>query len=150
MKGRLPGLGNVVPFKGDMSQRPIPPALDFMSDEGRRVWEDLAPHLVKKDRLQPDYELMFSVYCEAAADFIRLTGEIAAYGSWFSTETRNGRQEKKRATWGQRNDAIATMARFSALFGLSPVDEKRIGLAGQGDLFADMMRQLKGGGDASA
>ena len=81
MKGAKPSLDNVLPFKGD-TKRPVPPAPDFMSDEGRRVWEELAPHLVQKDRLDPVYEINFASYCEAAADFIRLTGEIAAYGSW--------------------------------------------------------------------
>lgn len=150
MKGRLPGLGNVVPFKGDTVERPIPPAPDFMSEDGRRVWDDLAPYLVKLDRLKPQFELTFAAYCEAAGDFVRFTGEIAAFGSWFETQTRNGKQEKKRATWGQRNDAIATMRQFSALFGLTPVDEKRIGLVGQGDLFEDLMRELKGERPASA
>lgn len=151
MKGRKPELGNVIPFKGETGlERPVPPAPDFMSDEGRRVWDDLAPHLVKLDRLKPIYELQFAAYCEAAGDFIRFTGEIAAFGSYFETITRNGRQEKKRATWGQRNDALATMTRLSALFGLSPVDERRLSVSGQGDLFADMMRELKGGGAIGA
>ena len=144
MKGAKPTLDNVLPFKGE-TRRPVPPAPDFMSDEGRRVWDELAAPLVAKDRLDPIYELNFASYCEAAADFIRLTGEIAAYGSWFTAETRNGKQEKQRATWKQRNDAVATMMRWSAVFGLTPVDEKRIGLAGQGDLFADLMAQLNGG-----
>ena len=144
MKGAKPSLDNVLPFKGD-TKRPVPPAPDFMSDEGRRVWEELAPHLVQKDRLDPVYEINFASYCEAAADFIRLTGEIAAYGSWFTTKTRAGTQEKHRATWKQRMDTIAIMMRWSAVFGLTPVDEKRIGLVGQGDLFGEMMRQLNGG-----
>ena len=143
MKGAKPELGNVLPFKGD-TKRPVPPAPDFMSDEGRRVWDELAPHLIAKDRLDPVYEINFASYCEAAADFIRFTGEIAAYGSWFETQTRNGAQHKHRASWKQRNDAVATMMRWSAVFGLTPVDEKRIGLAGQGDLFAYLVKEING------
>ncbi|WP_342298207.1 P27 family phage terminase small subunit [Cereibacter sphaeroides] len=37
-------------------------------------------------------------------------------------ETRNGRQQKKRAVWGQRQDAIAVMNQLAARFGLTPVD----------------------------
>jgi phage terminase small subunit len=144
MKGAKPELGNVLPYKGD-TKRPVPPAPDFMSEEGRRVWTELAPALVAKDRLDPIYEINFASYCEAAADFIRFTGELAAFGSYFETQTRNGKQEKHRAPWKQRQEAVATMMRWSAVFGLTPVDEKRVGLAGQGDLFEDLMKQLNGG-----
>ena len=145
MQGRKPELGNVIPMKAEFAlERPVPPAPEFMSDEGRRVWDDLAPHLVKLDRLKPIYELQFAAYCESAADFIRFTGEIAAFGSWFVTETRNGKQEKKRATWGQRNDALSNMQRLATVFGLTPVDERRLDSGGQGDLFADLMAELKG------
>jgi P27 family predicted phage terminase small subunit len=145
MQGRKPELGNVIPMKAEFDVlRPVPPAPDFMSDEGRKVWDDLTPYLIKLDRLKPEFELQFAAYCEAAGDFIRFTGEIAAFGSFFITETRNGKQEKKRATWGQRKDAMEIMLRLSALFGLTPVDERRLAVSGQGDLFERMMRELKG------
>lgn len=143
MKGAKPKLDNVIPMKGD-AMRQTPDAPDFMSDEGRAVWDRLAPIMVRKERLEPHFEDMFAVYCEAAADFIRFTGEVAAFGSWYEVETRNGMQQKKRAVWGLRQDAMATMQRLSAVFGLSPVDEKRFSISGQGDLLAELEKTLNG------
>lgn len=148
MKGAKPKVDNVVPMKGD-ALRHVPDAPDFMSDEGRAVWARLAAMLVAKDRLQPHFADMFAAYCEAVADFIRFTGDIAMMGSYFTTKTRNGDQEKKRAAWGQRQDALATMRQLSAVFGMSPVDEARISAGGQGDLFADILDQISGRNHAS-
>ncbi|WP_235842739.1 P27 family phage terminase small subunit [Cereibacter sphaeroides] len=59
-------------------------------------------------------------------------------------ETRNGRQPKKRAVWGQRQDAIAVMNQLAARFGLTPVDEARVRVTGQGDLFDEILKTLNG------
>lgn len=99
MKGSKPKVDNVIPMKGD-GQRPVPDAPEFMSTEGREVWGRLAPVMMVKNRLEPHYEDLFAAYCEAVADFIRHTGDLAMMGSYYQTKTRNGVQEKKRAPWG--------------------------------------------------
>ncbi|WYK06403.1 P27 family phage terminase small subunit [Cereibacter sphaeroides f. sp. denitrificans] len=143
MRGQKPKVSNVIPMKGDLSA-PVPEAPGWMSAEGREVWDRLAPVLVAKKRLEPAFEDPFAVYCEAVADVIRFTGDIAAFGSWYEVETRNGRQQKKRAVWGQRQDAIAVMNQLAARFGLTPVDEARVRVTGQGDLFDEILKTLDG------
>ena len=143
MKGAKPALDNVLPMKGDI-RKSVPDAPDFMSSEGRDVWERLASIQVSKERLEPQHADMFAAYCEAVADFIRFTGDLAMMGTYFSVKTRNGDQEKKRAAWTQRQDAIATMRQLSSVFGMSPVDEARFSSGGQGDLFDQIMNQLNG------
>ncbi|KIC19629.1 MULTISPECIES: P27 family phage terminase small subunit [unclassified Leisingera] len=147
MKGAKPSLDNVIPMKGDAPFH-VPDAPDFMSSEGREVWERLAPVVAQKGRLEPHHVDLFAAYCEACADFIRFTGDIAMMGSYFETTGRHGKQEKRRVVWSQRNDALATMQRISSLFGMSPVDEKRLGAGGQGDLLADLERMLSGNASA--
>jgi P27 family predicted phage terminase small subunit len=145
MKGRKPDpIGNVIPMRGDTA-RPVPAAPEFMSEQARAVWRELAPDLVQKDRLQPAYTYQFSAYCESVSNFLQATAVIAVDGFWFETKTRNGLQQKKTAAWGAQQEAMNAMRRDSALFGLSPVDEARLKGGGQGDLFADMMEQLKNG-----
>ena len=147
MKGAKPDLRNVIPMKGDVAMRPVPDAPDFMSDTARKVWDELAGGLVGKGRLEPQFIYQFAAYCEAVAAFIETTGCIAMEGRYYETQTRNGLQQKKTASWGQQQEAISTMGRLSALFGMSPVDEARLKVTGQGDLFKDLMDQLKHGPD---
>lgn len=143
MKGSKPKVAEVIPMKGAM-QRPVPHAPDFMTSEGREVWGRLAPVMMSKNRLEPHYEDLFAAYCEAVADFIRHTGDLAAVGSYYQAKTRNGIQEKKRAPWGQRQDAMATMQRIGALFGMSPVDEQRISNGAQGSFLDELEKALSG------
>lgn len=149
MKGKKPQLDNVVPMKGDMAA-PVPDAPDFLTDDGRKVWGELAPILVAKDRLQPQYQYQFASYCEAVANFIAATGDLAVMGKYYTTKTRNGVQEKKRACWTMQQESMNQMRRDAALFGLTPVDENRLKGGGQGDLFDQLMQQLQGGGGAPA
>ncbi|MEP2782314.1 MAG: phage terminase small subunit P27 family [Pseudoruegeria sp.] len=143
MKGAKPQLNNVVPMAGD-AKRPVPDAPDWMSSGGREVWDELAATLISKDRLQSHHTQMFAAYCEAVSDFIEQTGNLAMTGQFYEVETRNGNQEKKRASWGLRQDALANMRQLSALFGFSPVDEARLSTGGQGDLFKQVMDHLNG------
>lgn len=149
MKGRKPELTNVVPMKGDI-QRPVPDAPDFLGELARQIWDELAPQLVAKERLEPLYQYQFGAYCENVASFIAATNDIAMHGYYYEVKTRNGNQEKKRAAWGQQQEAMNQMRRDAALFGLSPVDEARLKTGGQGDLFDQLMSELKGKGSAGA
>lgn len=144
MRGRKPTMENVVPMREDMP-KPVPAPHDLMSDPAKSVWERLAPELVKFDRLKPHFEDVFAAYCEAVADVIELTSNIALEGRTYSVKTRNGMQQKKTANWQARQDALANMRQLGALFGMSPVDETRLSSGAQGDLFDDLMRQLRGG-----
>ncbi len=148
MKGKKPSLENVVPMKADLA-KPVPVAPDFLGNTARDVWDELAPALVAKDRLDPLYQYQFGCYCENVAAFIAATNDLALHGYYYETKTRNGEQQKKRAAWGQQQEAMNQMRRDAALFGLSPVDDTRLSGGGQGDLFDDMMAQLKGGSGAS-
>lgn len=143
MQGKKPNLKNVIPMKGDMT-RHVPEAPEFLDDEARRVWDELAPELVRKDRLEPLYSYQFASYCTCVSNFISATACLALEGLYYETRTRNGVQQKKRAAWGIQQEALAGMRRDSALFGLSPVDAARLSGEGQGDLFDEVMKQING------
>ncbi|MEL7167519.1 MAG: P27 family phage terminase small subunit [Pseudomonadota bacterium] len=146
MKGRKPSLDNVVPMKDgdDIAPKPVPPAPEFLSDEARRVWDEMAADLVAQDRLLPRYEYQFAAYCEAVSNFIAATHSIAVEGMYYETKTRNGIQQKKRAPFGIQQESMAQMSRLGALFGLSPVDDRRLGAGAQGDLFDEVLKQING------
>lgn len=143
MKGPKPKLDNVVPMKGGMPDAvPEPPVL--MTEVAADVWAELAPHLVAKQRLDVTYRYQFASYCEAVANFIRATNDVALNGMFYEVKTRNGLQQKKTAAWSSQQEAMNQMRRDSALFGLSPVDNARMTDGGQGDLFDQIMKGLKG------
>lgn len=144
MKGQKPSLDNVIPMKGDVN-RPVPPAPDLMSEGAKAVWERLAPEMIRQGRLEPHYEDLFAAVCEAANDVIELSSNIAMEGRTYAVKTRNGMQQKKTASWQARLDALAQLRQLGALFGMSPVDDKRIGNAKQGDLLDELERKLNGG-----
>ena len=151
MKGRRPNpSGKVVPLKGDMPAR-TPDAPEFMSDEARKVWDELAPLLAQQGRLKPEFVYQFATYCESAGNFIAATHclQMEEGGRlYYETETRNGKQQKKVAAWAIQQEAMAAMLRIGGLFGLTPVDEARLKSEGQGDLFDDFIAAVKGKGGA--
>ncbi|AUR04256.1 putative phage terminase, small subunit, P27 family [Phaeobacter inhibens] len=144
MKGRKPNLENVIPMKGDMPKE-IPFAPDFLDDLGRQVWDELAPELVKKGRLELLYKYQFGSYCSAVSNFIQATNTLALEGLFYETgKGRNGNQRRKHPALALQDTAAASMRRDSALFGLSPVDAARLEGGDQGDLFDEVMKQLNG------
>ena len=144
MRGAKPKVDNVIPMAGN-APKPVPVAPDLMSEQGKEVWDRLAPEMVRKDRLEPHHEDLFAAYCEAVADVVELTSNIAMNGRTYTVKTRNGMQQKKTSDWQARQDALSNMTRLGALFGMSPVDDQRLAGGGQADFFAELERQLRGG-----
>lgn len=143
MRGAKPSLNNVVPMKGDAVRR-APDAPAHLGVEGREIWERLAPILINKGRLEPEYEESFMGFCFMAGQAQRLYAKIAEEGTEYEVETRNGKQQKHSPSWIQVQQAIAHMNQISARFGLSPVDDARLKGGAQGDLFKDLLGALDG------
>jgi P27 family predicted phage terminase small subunit len=144
MKGRKPDLQNVIPMKGNIEKK-IPAAPEWLGNLARDVWDELVPELVKKDRMELLYKFQFASYCEAVANFITSTNTIAMEGHFYDTGVgRNGNQKRQHPSLKLQETSMNAMRRESALFGLSPVDEARLGAGGQGDLFDQVMAQLNG------
>ena len=143
MRGAKPNLENVIPMKGSATRR-APDAPGHLDEHAREVWERLAPVLVNKGRLEPEYEDAFGAYCVMAGHVVAMAHEVAMMGSWYEAKTRNGMQQKHRAAWVQLTQAVQGMNQLAARFGLTPVDEARLKSGGQGDLFDELMRTLDG------
>ncbi|WOI54968.1 phage terminase small subunit P27 family [Palleronia sp. LCG004] len=148
MKGSKPSLKNVVPLRED-APRPVPGAPEFLSGEAVKIWDDLAPYLVARDRLEPHHVYQFATYCQSVANFLAATFTIDCEGMFYEVQGRNGKQQKRHPAVAVQAEAMNAMRRDSALFGLSPVDDQRMQSGGQGDLFDDLMTQLRGGTGAT-
>lgn len=145
MKGRKPDLKNVVPMKGDVVPE-APPSPPYLRELALEVWDELAGIVAAKGRLAPEYRYQFASYCENVASFLEATAVLAVEGTFYTVKGRNGEQKKRNPAATQQQEAMAGMRRDAALFGLSPVDAQRLEGGGQGDLFDDLMNQLKGNG----
>lgn len=86
MRGSKPNLENVIPMKGDHVRR-APPAPEHLDEHAREVWERLAPILINKGRLEPEYEDSFAAYCVMAGHVVAMSHEIAMMGSWYEAKT---------------------------------------------------------------
>ncbi|MCG7630552.1 phage terminase small subunit P27 family [Epibacterium sp. MM17-32] len=123
----------------------VPAAPDWMDEIARDVWDELVPELVKKERMELLFKYQFSSYCVAVANFITSTNTVAMEGQFYDTgKGRNGNQKRHHPALKLQEASAATMRRDAALFGLSPVDEARLGAGSQGDLFDEVMKQLNG------
>ncbi len=146
MKGAKPKLGLVVPMKGERTEAPAAP--DWMTVDGRAVWDRLAPELYRRQRLEAHFHELFVGYCEEVAIYMAMTKDIAENGISYETGAgRNGNQLRQRPEVSIRKAALDQMMRLSALFGFSPVDEKRLATGGQGDLL-DLLEQAVCGASA--
>jgi P27 family predicted phage terminase small subunit len=144
MKGRKPNLQNVVPMKGDI-QKEIPPAPDFLCDIGRDVWDELAPELAKRGRIELLYKYQFGSYCAAVANFISATNTLAMEGLFYEPgKGRNGNQRRRHPALTLQENSTSIMRRDSALFGLSPVDASRLDTGAQGNFLNSVLDQLNG------
>ena len=76
MKGQKPKLDNVIPMRGNTG-RPVPPAPSLLSEGGKKVWDRLAPEMIRQGRLEPHFEDLFGAVCEGANDVIELSSTLA-------------------------------------------------------------------------
>ena len=145
MRGAKPTLNNVIPMAGAQVKDP-PPMPHYLTLEASQVWERLAAPMAAKGRLEPHFVDMFAAYCEAVANFIVATGKVEECGITYTVKTRNGLQQKKTAVYGVQTEAIATMSRLGALFGMTPVDERRLSDPSQGSFMDMLVSAVRDGG----
>lgn len=142
MKGRKPATAKVIPMRGEDADLEVLDPPPLMSDAGREVWEELAGLLTSKGRLKREFKFAFAGYCEAVANWIASTNEVTFAGLWYETEGRHGKQQKRTRAAAEQEAAANEMRKWGALFGLSPVDERRVVGDGQGDLFAQLKQAI--------
>ena len=107
-----------------------------MTAAERKVWDDLAPHLVRLGRLKPHFVHAFRDYCEIEAR-LRHWRKFLDDEEWqYVTHGRNGVQYKARPQVAQLNDDWRKRHSLRSEFGLTPSAERGF-KDNQGDLFDD-------------
>ena len=121
----------------------VPP---YLSEEAKRKWHELAPHLLAMGILSGADVDMLAAYCECFARWRRLAQMAAASPPVFRRKGAAGDDETvlvKNPLWGQVRDAEAALRNMAREFGLTP--SARAGLHGAASI-AHGERLLTGGG----
>jgi P27 family predicted phage terminase small subunit len=97
---------------------PIQP--EILSDQAKKVWNDLAPELVKLGLLGAVDQSTFTAYCQSYADYLELTEYLNQLGpkNWYM-ETQSGYRQVIPEV-AERNKAFAQMQKLAPRFGLDP------------------------------
>ena len=100
-----------------------------LSRQAVRVWSDLAPKLIDLGLLSAIDASTFAVYCQAYADWLKLTRHLNKLGplNWFQTSDSGYRQVIPEVA--VRNTAYQVMQRLETRFGLDPSSRSSMSIA---------------------
>jgi P27 family predicted phage terminase small subunit len=142
MKGRKPNSEQVVPFTGgkdagrfdaQATQRARELRPDELPFEIRNIWDRLAPPLChpQRKRLHEGNVYMFETLCWTIARYERLRLDVWENGESYTSETRNGDQQKSRPEVGQLNETWRQVRGLASDFGMTPASERAVQASGQ-------------------
>ncbi len=149
-KGRKPDLHNVVPLTVD--GRNVGPEARFeearekaadlkpdgLPDDVAAIWDQVAPVLAEKNRLEAIFTWSVVELCHCLAKMAEYRAGFRENGESYTVKGRNGAQLKSRPEVAQFNETRRTFLRLSGEFGMTPSASRSLaGAVGQGDLFDD-------------
>jgi phage terminase small subunit len=149
-RGRKPDVSNVIPLTVD--GRDVGPAArmedarasaaelkpDGMGEGAAKVWDQVAPVLAEKNRLDALFVWAVAELCECLARMEAHRAKFTMDDETYAVEGRNGAQLKTRPEVAQFNETRRTALRLFAEFGMTPSASRSLAAAvGQGDLFDD-------------
>lgn len=106
----------------------------YFDEQQRQVWDEIAPFLVSLGRLKPIYVRALAELCETVVMMNELRETIAVTGLTYRVKGRNGSQQKTRPEAARENEMWRRWRSLTAMFGLSPADQRSVSGGGQGEL----------------
>ena len=111
---------------------------DDLTDAEIKIWDRIGPMLAMLGRLKPHYVDFLAEYCRVVAKMAE-TRRYLDDNNWsYTTEGRNGTQEKMRPQVAQLNEDWRKLRSMVGEFGLAPAAERALKNVAQGDLFDGM------------
>jgi P27 family predicted phage terminase small subunit len=112
---------------------------DWISDDGRTVWNQLAPRLAAMQILKQIDSLTFGRYCEDFGLWVKLKTIVGEEGSFYESESAHGKFKRPHPAFNQAKELDSKLMQHEANFALNPADRQRLfaarAAAGQGGLF---------------
>lgn len=142
MKGRKPGVDNVVPLTEGNALRDFGVDAKRLANELRpegmeipvgMIWDRLAPPLCdpRRGRLNECNAFMFLQFCRTVARHEKLLIDIGDDGETYEVKTRNGMQQKARPQVAQLNETWRQVRSLAESFGMTPASERGLSVVGQ-------------------
>jgi len=150
MKGRKPQPAEIKEARGNPGRRPMgkvdvevvatarmqPPAM--LKGAAATVWKNLAPDLIKANILRVSDVGAFARYCQAFADYWRITKRIAKRPLVYESESKHGTLRRIEPLFMIQERLSRRLESIEDRFGLNPAARQQLmmRMAGaQGDLF---------------
>lgn len=112
-----------------------------LSDAAKREWQRLGPSLAGLGMLTPADKALFGVYCQAYADYWKLTAELNALGEWTQFNARSGALTPVPQV-AQRKAAWEMMRQAAHKFGFSPSDRAAVDLSPRPERDAEAQQKV--------
>lgn len=83
-----------------------------------KYWNLLSPEVIIRDNFKPGHLEQLQILCQLYCEFHQLSEIITEEGYFYTTETRNGTQQKISAPISIREKVISAIRQYSTLLGL--------------------------------
>lgn len=115
----------------EAAQQPLaPPARSSaparLSEEGRRIWDALAPELERMKFLRSSDQGAFERYCDTLASYWRVTLELREVGETYETESAHGRMLRVHPKFAVQDRLARRLDQLEDRFGLTPAARQQI------------------------
>jgi P27 family predicted phage terminase small subunit len=108
----------------DSSSEIKPP--EWLNEEGRKVWEFLAPRLLAMRILQRIDTLTFGRYCQDFGRWVQLSRLLDKDGTTYETESPHGSYTRSHPAFMQADRLNRSLISMEGAFALNPADRQRL------------------------
>ena len=132
----------------------LPPAPDWLSERGRRYWDEIGAVLLHMKVVTFGDGPAFSLLVESLAEWAEArqavigVGGVGGVGLVYEMETESGQTMRRpNPEVAQASDAMKRALRMLTEFGLTPASRSKVSAIGGADgkdPFAEMMEDMKG------
>lgn len=99
---------------------------DWLSDDGKEVWADIAPRLAAMKILTKLDAHAFARYCKAFARWVSLEKVLDEQGTTYESESPHGKYQRSHPAFMQADRLNRTLISMEGNFGLNPADRQRL------------------------
>lgn len=107
-----------------VNEGPQPP--EWLNEEGRRVWNELAPRLTAMKILQIVDATTFGRYCQTFGTWVKLQHVLDEEGTTYESESPHGTYQRSHPAFNQADRLNRTLIQMESGFGLNPADRQRL------------------------